>query len=113
MRFPDAELGSQRSADADFGELLAVSGGDAAVGCLAAVADHLNPDQQATLLVANLPIVADELEHYTAPSDAGFCVDALVDRAGVAVAARFGVAVGRDSNGRELASLVVGMLQEL
>jgi len=47
------------------------------------------------------------------PSDAGRWVDGLASRAGVAVAARLGGAVGHDSNGRELASLVVSTLQEL
>src|SRR5207248_606265 len=37
----------------------------------------------------------------------------LAGRAGVAVAVRLGVAVGRDGNGRELASVLVSTLQEL
>jgi predicted nuclease of predicted toxin-antitoxin system len=51
------------SADTDFGELLAASRGAARPSVvLLRSADHLTPDQQAALLVANLPAVADELE---------------------------------------------------
>lgn len=51
------------SADTDFGELLAASPGRARPSVvLLRSADHLTPDQQAALLAANLPSVADELE---------------------------------------------------
>jgi predicted nuclease of predicted toxin-antitoxin system len=51
------------SADTDFGELLAASRRAARSSVvLLRSADHLTPDQQAALLVANLPAVADELE---------------------------------------------------
>ena len=49
------------SADTDFGELLAVSGASRPSVVLLRSADHLTPDQQATMLAANLPAVADEL----------------------------------------------------
>jgi predicted nuclease of predicted toxin-antitoxin system len=45
------------SADTDFGELLAVSGASRP-----SVVLLLTPDQQATMVAANLPAVADELE---------------------------------------------------
>ena len=51
------------SADTDFGELLAVSPGAVRPSVvLLRSADHLTPDQQAALLAANLPAVADELK---------------------------------------------------
>jgi predicted nuclease of predicted toxin-antitoxin system len=51
------------SADTDFGELLATSRGAVRPSVvLLRSADHLTPDQQAALLVANLPAVADELK---------------------------------------------------
>jgi predicted nuclease of predicted toxin-antitoxin system len=51
------------SADTDFGELLAASPGAVRPSVvLLRSADHLTPDQQAGLLVANLPAVADELK---------------------------------------------------
>ena len=51
------------SADTDFGELLAASPGRARPSVvLLRSADHLTPDQQAALLAANLPSVADGLE---------------------------------------------------
>jgi predicted nuclease of predicted toxin-antitoxin system len=50
------------SADTDFGELLAVSGASRPSVVLLRSADHLTPDQQGDLLVANLPTVAAELE---------------------------------------------------
>ena len=50
------------SADTDFGELLAVSGASKPSVVLLRSADHLTPDQQAMMLAANLPAVADELE---------------------------------------------------
>ena len=50
------------SADTDFGELLAVSGAARPSVVLLRSADRMTPDQQATLLAANLPAVADELE---------------------------------------------------
>jgi predicted nuclease of predicted toxin-antitoxin system len=51
------------SADTDFGELLAASPGRARPSVvLLRSADHLTPDQQAALLTANLPPVADGLE---------------------------------------------------
>lgn len=49
------------SADADFGELLAVSRATQPSVVLLRSADHLTPDQQAALLTANLPVVAAEL----------------------------------------------------
>jgi predicted nuclease of predicted toxin-antitoxin system len=48
------------SADTDFGELLAVSGATRPSVVLLRSADRLAPDQQAALLTANLPVVADE-----------------------------------------------------
>jgi predicted nuclease of predicted toxin-antitoxin system len=45
------------SADTDFGELLAVSGASRPSVVLLRSADHLTPDQQATMLAANLPAV--------------------------------------------------------
>lgn len=56
------------SADTDFGELLAVSGATRPSVVLLRSADHLTPDQQATLLIANLPAVADELDSGAAVS---------------------------------------------
>lgn len=50
------------SADSDFPELLAVSGAERPSVVLLRSADHLAPDQQATLLTANLPAVAADLE---------------------------------------------------
>lgn len=50
------------SADTDFGELLAVSGATRPSVVLLRSADHLTPDQQATLLIANLPAVACDLD---------------------------------------------------
>jgi predicted nuclease of predicted toxin-antitoxin system len=50
------------TADTDIGELLAVSGASRPSVVLLRSADHLTPDQQATMLAANLPTVADELE---------------------------------------------------
>jgi predicted nuclease of predicted toxin-antitoxin system len=51
------------SADTDFGELLAVSRGSVRPSVvLLRSADRLTPDQQAALLVANLPAVADQLK---------------------------------------------------
>ncbi len=51
------------SADTDFGELLAVSRGAVRPSVvLLRSADRLTPDQQAALLAANLPAVADELK---------------------------------------------------
>jgi predicted nuclease of predicted toxin-antitoxin system len=51
------------SADTDFGEMLAASPGRARPSVvLLRSADHLIPDQQAALLAANLPSVADGLE---------------------------------------------------
>jgi predicted nuclease of predicted toxin-antitoxin system len=50
------------SADTDFGELLAVSRASRPSVVLLRSADHLTPDQQADLLLANLPAVAAELE---------------------------------------------------
>jgi predicted nuclease of predicted toxin-antitoxin system len=51
------------SADTDFGELLAISRGAVRPSVvLLRSADHLAPDQQAALLAANLPAVADELK---------------------------------------------------
>jgi predicted nuclease of predicted toxin-antitoxin system len=50
------------SADSDFGELLAVSGAERPSVVLLRSGDHLGPDQQATLLAANLPAVAADLE---------------------------------------------------
>lgn len=51
------------SADTDFGELLAVSRGAVRPSVvLLRSADRLTPDQQAALLAANLPVVADELK---------------------------------------------------
>ncbi len=56
------------SADTDFGELLAVTGATRPSVVLLRSADHLTPDQQATLLVANLPAVAAELDSGAAVS---------------------------------------------
>jgi predicted nuclease of predicted toxin-antitoxin system len=51
------------SADSDFGGLLAVSPGAARPSVvLLRSPDHLTPDQQAALLAANLPAVADGLK---------------------------------------------------
>jgi predicted nuclease of predicted toxin-antitoxin system len=50
------------TADTDFGELLAVSGAFRPSVVLLRSADHLTPDQQASMLAANLPAVAEELE---------------------------------------------------
>jgi predicted nuclease of predicted toxin-antitoxin system len=50
------------TADTDFGELLAVSGASRPSVVLLRSADHLTPDQQATMLAANLSTVSDELE---------------------------------------------------
>jgi predicted nuclease of predicted toxin-antitoxin system len=50
------------SADTDFGELLAVSRATQPSVVLLRSADHLTPDQQAALLMANLPVVATELD---------------------------------------------------
>lgn len=51
------------SADTDFGELLAVSRGAVRPSViLLRSADHLTPEQQAALLAANLPAVADDLK---------------------------------------------------
>ena len=51
------------SADTDFGEMLAASPGRARPSVvLLRSADHLTPGQQATLLAANLPAVADGLK---------------------------------------------------
>jgi predicted nuclease of predicted toxin-antitoxin system len=50
------------SADSDFGELLAASPGAVRPSVvLLRSADHLTPEQQASLLAANLPAVADGL----------------------------------------------------
>jgi predicted nuclease of predicted toxin-antitoxin system len=49
------------SADTDFGELLAVAGVAKPSVVLLRSADHLTPEQQAALVVANLPSVADDL----------------------------------------------------
>jgi predicted nuclease of predicted toxin-antitoxin system len=56
------------SADTDFGELLAVSGAARPSVVLLRSADRLTPDQQATLLIANLPAVAAELDSGAAVS---------------------------------------------
>ncbi len=51
------------SADTDFGELLAVSRGAVRPSViLLRSADRLTPDQQAAVLAANLPVLADELK---------------------------------------------------
>jgi len=51
------------SADTDFGELLAASRGAVSPSViLLRSADHLTPNQQAALLAANLPAVADDLD---------------------------------------------------
>lgn len=51
------------SADSDFGELLAASRGATRPSVvLLRSADRLTPDEQAALLAANLPVVADDLE---------------------------------------------------
>lgn len=50
------------SADTDFGELLAVARATRPSVVLLRSADHLTPDQQATLLLANLPAVTAELD---------------------------------------------------
>jgi predicted nuclease of predicted toxin-antitoxin system len=49
------------SADTDFGDLLAVSRADRPSVVLLRSADRLTPDQQADLLVANLPTIEPEL----------------------------------------------------
>lgn len=56
------------SADTDFGELLAVSGATRPPVVLLRSADHLTPGRQATLLIANLPAVAAELDSGAAVS---------------------------------------------
>lgn len=56
------------SADTDFGELLAVSGAARPSVILLRSADHFTPDQQATLLIANLAAVAADLESGSAVS---------------------------------------------
>jgi predicted nuclease of predicted toxin-antitoxin system len=56
------------SADTDFGELLAVTGATRPSVVLLRSADHLTPDQQATLLVANLTPIAAELDSGAAVS---------------------------------------------
>jgi predicted nuclease of predicted toxin-antitoxin system len=56
------------SADSDFGELLAVSGATRPSVVLLRSADHLTPDQQATLLIANLPQVEADLDSGAAVS---------------------------------------------
>jgi predicted nuclease of predicted toxin-antitoxin system len=51
------------SADSDFGELLAASRGSTRPSVvLLRSADRLKPDEQAALLAANLPTVAEDLE---------------------------------------------------
>jgi predicted nuclease of predicted toxin-antitoxin system len=50
------------SADTDFGELLAVAGAVRPSVVLLRSADHLTPDQQAVLLVTNLPAVTADLD---------------------------------------------------
>ena len=51
------------SADSDFGELLAASpGATRPSAVLLRSADHLTPDQQASLLATNLPAVEDGLK---------------------------------------------------
>ena len=51
------------SADGDFGELLAASRGATRPSVvLLRSADRFTPDEQAALLAANLPVVADDLE---------------------------------------------------
>jgi predicted nuclease of predicted toxin-antitoxin system len=50
------------SADADFGELLAVAGATRPSVVLLRSADRLTPHQQAALLADNLPAVAAELD---------------------------------------------------
>jgi predicted nuclease of predicted toxin-antitoxin system len=50
------------SADTDFGELLAVAGAVRPSVVLLRSADHLTPDQQAGLLVTNLPAVTADLD---------------------------------------------------
>lgn len=49
------------SADTDFGELLAVTGATRPSVILLRSADHLTPDQQATLLIANLSAITADL----------------------------------------------------
>jgi predicted nuclease of predicted toxin-antitoxin system len=56
------------SADTDFGELLAVSGAARPSVILLRSADHYTPEQQATLLIANLPAVTADLESGAAVS---------------------------------------------
>jgi len=56
------------SADTDFGELLAVSGATRPSVILLRSADHLTPDQQATLLIANLPAITADLDSGAAVS---------------------------------------------
>lgn len=50
------------SADTDFGELFSTGDQHRPSVVLLRSADHLTPDQQAGLLVPNLPAVTDELE---------------------------------------------------
>lgn len=50
------------TSDADFGGLLAVSGATRPSVVLLRSSDHLTPDQQADLLLAALPLVANDLE---------------------------------------------------
>lgn len=50
------------SEDTDFGALLALTGADAPSFVLIRGAEPLTPDEQASLLIANLPTVAAELE---------------------------------------------------
>lgn len=50
------------SADTDFGELLSAGEQHRPSVVLLRSADHLTPDEQAGLLAANLPAVAEELE---------------------------------------------------
>lgn len=49
------------SADSDFAMLLALSGGMAPSLVLLRSPDHLTPEEQATVLIANLPAVEQEL----------------------------------------------------
>lgn len=50
------------SADSDFATMLALTGGHSPSLILLRSADHLNPDEQACLLLANLPAVAQDLD---------------------------------------------------
>ncbi len=50
------------SADADFGSLLAGSGADGPSVVMLRSSEDLTPGQQAALLIANLPQVAEDLE---------------------------------------------------